>query len=144
MRKSIFHLCGALLLIHVWLSSTAAQNTSSTANTPNIILINLDDADYQMFSPEMLKLYPPHQRPGRSEPFVYQPPCDDSILRPRPEQQLFRGQICTSHRRACQHSRLSVIAFLSRWLQRVLTTGTRTGRTRSLDASSRLSHHDDW
>ncbi len=58
MRKSIFHLCGALLLIHVWLSSTAAQNTSSTANTPNIILINLDDADYQMFSPEMLKLYP--------------------------------------------------------------------------------------
>jgi len=58
LRKSIFHLCGALLLIHVWLSSTAAQNTSSTANTPNIILINLDDADYQMFSPEMLKLYP--------------------------------------------------------------------------------------
>ena len=58
MRNSIFHLCGALLLIHVWLSSTAAQNTSSTANTPNIILINLDDADYQMFSPEMLKLYP--------------------------------------------------------------------------------------
>ncbi|MGI9496247.1 MAG: sulfatase family protein [Mariniblastus sp.] len=58
MRKSIFHLCGALLLIHVWLSSTAAQITSSTANTPNIILINLDDADYQMFSPEMLKLYP--------------------------------------------------------------------------------------
>ena len=58
MRKSIFHLCGALLLIHVWLSSTVAQNSSPAVKAPNIILINLDDADYQMFSPEMLQLYP--------------------------------------------------------------------------------------
>ena len=58
MRKSILHLCGALLLTHVLLVSASAQDKSPAANAPNIILINLDDADYQMFSPEMLKLYP--------------------------------------------------------------------------------------
>ena len=58
MRKSILHLFGALLLTHVWLVSASAQDNSPAANAPNIILINLDDADYQMFSPEMLKLYP--------------------------------------------------------------------------------------
>ena len=58
MRKSILHLCGALLLTHVLLASASAQDKSPAANAPNIILINLDDADYQMFSPEMLKLYP--------------------------------------------------------------------------------------
>lgn len=58
MRKSILHLCGAFLLTHVWLVSASAQDDSPVANAPNIILINLDDADYQMFSPEMLKLYP--------------------------------------------------------------------------------------
>ena len=58
MRKSILHLCIALLLTHVLLVSASAQDKSPAANAPNIILINLDDADYQMFSPEMLELYP--------------------------------------------------------------------------------------
>ena len=58
MRKSILHLCIALLLTHVLLVSALAQDKSPAANAPNIILINLDDADYQMFSPEMLELYP--------------------------------------------------------------------------------------
>lgn len=58
MSKSILHLCGALLLTHAWLASASAQDDSPVANAPSIILINLDDADYQMFSPEMLKLYP--------------------------------------------------------------------------------------
>lgn len=31
---------------------------ASTTRQPNVILINLDDADYRMFSPELVKLYP--------------------------------------------------------------------------------------
>ena len=58
MRRGIFKLCGALLLIHAWLAPASAEIQSPQAAAPNIILINLDDADYRMFSPELLKLYP--------------------------------------------------------------------------------------
>ena len=58
MRKSILYLCGLLLLTHVWVASNSAQDQAPKANAPNIILINLDDADYKMFTPEMLELYP--------------------------------------------------------------------------------------
>lgn len=39
-------------------SAMASTDSESVPQRPNIVLINLDDADYRMFAPDLLELYP--------------------------------------------------------------------------------------
>ena len=98
MKKSIpaFVLIVLAILVAVWFCRSVFKTETPVVilppdPRPNIVLINLDDADYKMFAPDMLKLYPGfEQLAKRSVSFtnlhVTTPFCGPSRAA------LFRGQ----------------------------------------------------